>query len=159
MAWQGAGLEDVVTSRVHRYNTVKEVIMNICRFENERVAGQVAMMMWVLWNNRNNCVWNGKKEPGRDLGVKASVMWHEWHELQNFRHTNSPPQQEQQRNSGSLVQEQQRVITQQWQKPPVGWYKCNVDAGFHNTLGRTSAGWCVRDHMGHLVMAGTSWMQ
>jgi hypothetical protein len=19
----------------------------------------------------------------------------------------------------------------QWQKPPIGWYKCNVDAGFH----------------------------
>ncbi|MCI31688.1 hypothetical protein A2U01_0052900, partial [Trifolium medium] len=86
-------------------------------------------------------------------------MWHEWHELQNFRITNIPPLQDQQHNNASLMQEQQHRHAQQWQKPPVGWYKCNVDAGFHNTLGRTSAGWCVRDHMGYLVMAGTSWVQ
>ncbi|PNX84959.1 cytochrome p450 [Trifolium pratense] len=34
---------------------------------------------------------------------------------------------------------------------------CNVDASLHNRLSKTSAGWCVRDFMGHFVVAGTSW--
>jgi hypothetical protein len=25
-----------------------------------------------------------------------------------------------------------------WQRPPHGWYKCNVDAGFHKKLNKTS---------------------
>ncbi|GAU23949.1 hypothetical protein TSUD_181380 [Trifolium subterraneum] len=32
-------------------------------------------------------------------------------------------------------------------------------AGFHNGKGKTSARWCVRDHMGQFVIAGTSWIQ
>jgi ribonuclease HI len=33
-----------------------------------------------------------------------------------------------------------------------------VDAAFHNNLGKTSAGWCVRDYTGRFILAGTSWM-
>jgi hypothetical protein len=46
-----------------------------------------------------------------------------------------------------------------WQKPPQGWYKCNVDAGFHRDITKTSTSWCVRDHLGCFVMAGTSWLE
>jgi ribonuclease HI len=46
-----------------------------------------------------------------------------------------------------------------WQKPPDGWYKCNIDAGFHTEQNRTSSGWCLRDHRGMLVGAGTSWVE
>ncbi|MCI80749.1 hypothetical protein A2U01_0102020, partial [Trifolium medium] len=28
---------------------------------------------------------------------------------------------------------------------------------FHNVEGKTSLGWCVRDHDGRFVAAGTSW--
>ncbi|PNX57617.1 hypothetical protein L195_g050494, partial [Trifolium pratense] len=43
------------------------------------------------------------------------------------------------------VTEQQQT---QWHKPNFGWFKCNVDAGFHNVEGKTSLGLCVRDHDG-----------
>ncbi|PNX82461.1 replication protein A 70 kDa DNA-binding subunit [Trifolium pratense] len=54
---------------------------------------------------------------------------------------------------------QQIESSLQWQKPPFGWHKCNVDAAFHKKEMKTSAGWCVRDHTGQFVMAGTSWNQ
>ncbi|MCI31515.1 ribonuclease H protein, partial [Trifolium medium] len=47
----------------------------------------------------------------------------------------------------------------QWQKPQFGWLKCNVDVRFHNESSKTSAGWCLRDHRGQYVMAGSSWRQ
>ncbi|PNX71836.1 cytochrome p450, partial [Trifolium pratense] len=40
-----------------------------------------------------------------------------------------------------------------------GQYKCNVDAGFHDAEGKASVGWCVRDHMGRFILAGSSWIQ
>ncbi|CAJ2644603.1 unnamed protein product [Trifolium pratense] len=106
------------------------------------------MVFWVLWNNRNNCVWNGEKEADRSVGIKASVLWNEWQEVQLIRSSNNNANQPQQIDS-SL----------QWQKPPFGWHKCNVDAAFHKKEMKTSAGWCVRDHTGQFVMAGTSWNQ
>jgi hypothetical protein len=33
------------------------------------------------------------------------------------------------------------------EKPQQGWYKCNIDAGFHRELNKTTTGWCLRDHM------------
>ncbi|PNX89211.1 cytochrome p450 [Trifolium pratense] len=52
---------------------------------------------------------------------------------------------------------QQPII--HWQKLPPEWYKCNVDAGFHTELNKTSAGWILRDSSGQFVMAGTAWNQ
>jgi hypothetical protein len=34
----------------------------------------------------------------------------------------------------------------------MGWQKCNVDAGFHQSLNKTSVGWCLRDHLGNFMV-------
>ncbi|MCI81593.1 replication protein A 70 kDa dna-binding subunit, partial [Trifolium medium] len=39
----------------------------------------------------------------------------------------------------------------------MGWYKCNVDAGFHQELNKTGVGWCLRDHTGSFMIARTHW--
>jgi len=41
-------------------------------------------------------------------------------------------------------------------KPPAGWLKCNVDAGFHRHQGVSSLGACIRDERGGFVRAHTS---
>jgi hypothetical protein len=46
--------------------------------ENEMEARQFVMVLWMIWNNRNNCVWNGEKESGQIIGIKAFVVWNEW---------------------------------------------------------------------------------
>ncbi|MCI16976.1 cytochrome P450 [Trifolium medium] len=102
------------------------------------------MLVWVLWSNRNN-VWNDSKEPGRSLGFKTRPLWNEWHGVQQV-----------QQASTSIEQQQQQTV---WQKPPLGWYKCNVDAGFHKDLNKTSVGWCLHDHMGLFVTTVTAWIE
>ncbi|GAU43259.1 hypothetical protein TSUD_134030 [Trifolium subterraneum] len=99
--------------------------------------GLFAMMIWVLWNNRNNRVWNESREEGPILGIKSR---------QNCQHDNPRTNQ----------QQQQQLA---WQKPPMDWYKCNVDAGFYTDLNKTSASWCLRDHTGSFVVAATSWYE
>jgi ribonuclease HI len=39
----------------------------------------------------------------------------------------------------------------------MGWFKCNIDAGFHGDSNKTSAGWILRNYICNFVMAGTTW--
>jgi hypothetical protein len=55
---------------------------------------------------------------GRNIGFKASQDWQQWFSVQQ--------------QSCSHVQQQQHITV--WQKPPLGSYKCNVDAEFHKGL-------------------------
>jgi hypothetical protein len=57
-AWQNAGLFACLQPRLQRCSTVKEVLFDICCHEEKEMAGKIAMLTWVMWNNRNNCVWN-----------------------------------------------------------------------------------------------------
>jgi ribonuclease HI len=141
-----AGLVDIFTNRSRNISTAAELILDICRVEDKEIAGRFAVMVWTLWNNRNNAVWNGEHEQGSRIGVKAYQQWLDWEIVQNI----------QQQSSNNNVHQQQVV---QWQKPSPGWLKCNTDAAFHNDSNQTSAGWILRDHLGRFVMAGTTWIQ
>ncbi|MCH82815.1 RNA-directed DNA polymerase (Reverse transcriptase), partial [Trifolium medium] len=144
-ARQAAGLDSIITDRIQQYNNVAEVIHAICFGADRDTAGLFATLLWVLWNNRNNKVWNDQNETGRSLGIKARQLRTDWVAVQQV-----------QQGSPSIMQQQQISV---WRKPPMGWFKCNVDAGFHNDLSRTSDGWCVRDHGGGFVIAGTNWWE
>ncbi|GAU10714.1 hypothetical protein TSUD_425140, partial [Trifolium subterraneum] len=104
------------------------------------------MLLWVLWKNRNNSVWEAVKESGQVLGAKTLCLWQEWATMQRTSSSNFQP-----------AETSQQII--QWQRPHSGWFKCNVDAGFHNDLNKTSVGWCLRDHAGQFVKAGSCWNQ
>ncbi|GAU19540.1 hypothetical protein TSUD_303530 [Trifolium subterraneum] len=38
-----------------------------------------------------------------------------------------------------------------WEKPPIGWIKCNVDAAFVSGSGKTSVGLCFCDNNGQFM--------
>jgi ribonuclease HI len=133
------------TRRVQHAADVQTVIHAICTHEDKEIAGRFAMAVWVMWNNRNNKVWNDVAEPGRGLGIKAKLLWEDWKLAQHQQHDRHQ------------IMQQQHTIT--WQKPIQGWYKCNVDAAFHKQLHKTSTGWCLRDHMGRFIRAETTWME
>jgi ribonuclease HI len=142
LARQTAGLDHIVTARVQSCQTLSEIIFTICQEESRSTAGQFATLLYSVWNNRNNKVWNDKQESGRNIGVKSMQFWHDWYALQQHNATTEPHQQ---------------IIT--WQQPPLDWHKCNVDAGFYHDLNKTSAGWCLRDHLGRFLKAGTMWKE
>ncbi|CAJ2642321.1 unnamed protein product [Trifolium pratense] len=138
-----AGLETIIQPRIQLAGNAKEIIHAICSAADEDTAGLFAMLVWVLWNNRNNKVWNDEHEPGSRLGLKARQLWEEWALVQRMK-------------QGRQTEQQQHQL--RWQKPSTGWLKCNVDAGFHKNLNKTSTGWCLRDHLGRFVLAETTWM-
>jgi ribonuclease HI len=142
--WTMAGLDTVISTRLDQFYEAKEVIFDICSKESKEVAGRVALMIWLLWNNRNQWLWNNEKRTATQLGVQALHMWEEWFAVQRFH--------------DSTRVEEQVQHAQQWLPPRHGWIKCNVDAGFHNDGRITSGGWCFRNDVGLFVRAGSFWL-
>jgi hypothetical protein len=142
-ARQNIGIASTLEARLQQVSNVQQMIHTMCTCESKETSGLFAMLVWVLWDNRNSRVWQDKDDTGRMLGMKAHHMWSEWYTVQQLQPMEPST-------------EQQQHVTQ-WQAPPIGWYKCNVDAGFHKEQNKTSTGWCLRDHMGRFVMAETTW--
>jgi ribonuclease HI len=138
-----AGLDSILLPRLQQYQDVKEIIFSICSTEDREKAGLFAVMAWVLWSNRNSKVWEELSEPGRTLGYKTRQLWDDWAAVQQLQQGVTRPGQQQ---------------PSRWEKPMIGWLKCNVDAAFHQNMNKTSAGWCLRDHLGRFVMAETTWI-
>jgi ribonuclease HI len=142
-ARQAANLDMQLLPRIQNARSARDLIFDICSHEDKDTAGMFAMVVWSLWNNRNNKVWNDTNDPGRNLGFKARHLWEDWYVVQQVQH-----------DAAGVNQLQQEIV---WQKPILGWYKCNVDAGFHREINKTSISWCLRDHQGRFVMAETTW--
>jgi hypothetical protein len=48
----------------------------------------IAVLLWMIWNNRNNKVWCAEHETGHGLGNKARQYLLDWKASQNFQHDN-----------------------------------------------------------------------
>jgi ribonuclease HI len=142
---QTVGLQQFLLPWLQPSRDLCEIILDICASDDKYAAGQFATLVWVLWSNRNNSIWNDTKEQGIVLGHKARHIWEEWFSVQQVQ-------------LGQQASTQQSSVLQ-WQKPSERWYKCNIDAGFHRERNKTSGGWCLRDHTGMFVAAGTSWLE
>jgi ribonuclease HI len=143
-ARQTSGLEHVISPRLQQAQTAAEVVFSICQSEDKDTTGLFAVLVWNLWNNRNNTVWNETRETGRSVGFRTRHLWEEWNMANTLNHS-------------AATRHFDKQQQQSWQKPPREWYKCNVDAGFHIEANKSSMGWCLRDHLGRFVLAGTHW--
>ncbi|MCI12750.1 polynucleotidyl transferase ribonuclease H fold, partial [Trifolium medium] len=89
------------------------------------------MIAWCIWNNQNNCVWNGLKDTPKSVAMRVAHMMNEWQVV------NTRQQLRQTENSSTT--------DIWWQQPRSGWRKCNVDASFHDESDCTGWGWCLRN--------------
>ncbi|WJX78361.1 hypothetical protein P8452_61592 [Trifolium repens] len=112
------------------------------------ILSKAAVLMWFIWQNRNNKVWNDSNLSAQQVGVQALTYWHQWATI------------------NGLLQEHQQPAPHttavnnfvQWNPPPFGFLKCNVDASFFNTVGATGCGWILRDYRGQFQLAGSNIM-
>ncbi|KAH9710584.1 DNA mismatch repair protein MLH3 [Citrus sinensis] len=108
-----------------------------CRKEECNLA---IMVCWKLWLNRNDKVWNGHNEHAQNLVIAAGHYLFQWQEA---KRKNFIIVEQVQLGHGSMC----------WAKPPLGWFKCNVDAGVFSSQGRYSFGGVIRDYGGGFVAA------
>jgi len=99
----------------------------------------VSVLMWSIWKNRNNKVWNDTNETCQSICERASTLLASWTSVQNTKRV--------------LTTEQNVQEVAHWTKPPPGRYKCNVDATFFESMDMVGVGICIRDEHMAFVLA------
>jgi hypothetical protein len=67
LVWHESGLGDIIQPRSHASNDVKNINFDLCRTESISTVGHFAMVIWCIWNHRNNWVWNGVRDPAKEV--------------------------------------------------------------------------------------------
>lgn len=65
--WQEAGLCHAVQGRMQRYFNIAGAILDICSREVVDVVARLMMLLWGIWHNRNDQVWNHHHRCTADL--------------------------------------------------------------------------------------------
>ncbi|CAJ2666249.1 unnamed protein product [Trifolium pratense] len=144
-SWQAAGLSSVLGSAACQQGSAVDRVFAVCRNEDYATIGRVAMLLWSIWQNRNDKIWNDNLRSPIQIGRAAFDQWNEWiavHKLRSNDDQVDPP-----------------VSTSRWEKPRIGWLKCNVDAAFFVSAGRTAMGACFRNNSGEFMAGITQWQQ
>ncbi|GAU30671.1 hypothetical protein TSUD_31430 [Trifolium subterraneum] len=137
-SWSAAGLSSVLHNATYQQTNAMDRIFAVCSNESSDTVGRVAMLLWCIWHNRNDKLWNANVQMPRQIGRHAFDAWNDWYSVHKL-----------QRNNVSGTTEADLV---RWEKPALDWVKCNVDVAFVSGSGRTSVGLCFRDNSGHFMV-------
>jgi ribonuclease HI len=159
--WHESGLRNIIEPRLLASNDVNSLIFDLCRSESASIVGHFAMVVWCIWNHRNNWVWNGVKDTAKEVAMRAGHMIGEWSAINSLQQINGGSGM----NSASrtpvgvgqlALRDSHGNQPLRWQKPRDGWWKCNVDASFSQNPYVVACGWCVRDAAGSVVAVGSN---
>jgi len=99
-------------------------------------------LMWRIWKSRNDLVFNKRATDMADIIKQTILDTKEW--LDNTRLPERPYREQQ---SSTL----RKAI---WQRPPVGWVKCNYDVSHHEGNKFSGLGWIIRNSQGICLDCG-----
>jgi hypothetical protein len=116
-AWNVMDLANVIQSRLHSFNNIRDCIFDMCRHGSGFEASKAAVLMWFIWQNRNNNVWNDNNLSAQQVGVQALTFWNQWATINGMLHEEQQP----------AFQTAATTNIVQWNPPMFGFLKCNVD--------------------------------
>ncbi|GAU47759.1 hypothetical protein TSUD_387180 [Trifolium subterraneum] len=144
-SWSAAGLSSILHNATYQQTNAMDRIFAVCSNESSDTVGRVAMLLWCIWQNRNDKLWNDNVQMPHQIGRHAFDAWNDWYSVHKLQSNNV---------SGTIEADLVR-----WEKPALDWVKCNVDVAFVSGSGRTSVGLCFRDNSGHFMAGMTQCQQ
>jgi hypothetical protein len=158
--WKESGLREKIEPRLLAFNDVKNIIFDLCKAETGSIVGHFAMVLWCIWNHRNNWVWNGVRDTAKEIALRAGHMFGEWCAINSLNHNTAVSENNTALRVPDVVMQVSHRDSQgnqllRWQKPRDGWWKCNVDASFSQNPTGVAYGWCMRDAGGNFIAAGS----
>ncbi|MCI06834.1 pentatricopeptide repeat-containing protein [Trifolium medium] len=136
-SWQAAELSSVMVSAACQQGSAADVVFALCQNEDYATIGRLATLFWSIWHNRNDKIWNDNVRRPTQVGRAAFDHWNEWFDVHMMRSNDD--------------HDVPFSSTDQWEKPRIGWLKCNVDASFFVGSGKTTMSACFRNNSGEFI--------
>ncbi|GAU16577.1 hypothetical protein TSUD_168090 [Trifolium subterraneum] len=67
-SWSAAGLSSVLHNGTYQQTNAIDRIFALCSNESRDTVGRVAMLLWCIWHNRNDKLWNDNVQMPRQIG-------------------------------------------------------------------------------------------
>ena len=107
-------------------------------------ATEFCCIMWSIWKQRNNKVWNDVTDVQPFVLARAKSQLFYWRAAKLLT---QPP---------SILQGNLDNLT--WKKSAEARYKCNIDASSSKRLNKVGIGVCIRNDTRSFVLAKTEWI-
>ncbi|GAU48398.1 hypothetical protein TSUD_405430 [Trifolium subterraneum] len=141
--WSMTSFFQVVSSVINNENEASAIVFQILRQLSKEDAALFACILWSIWKQRNNQIWNNVTDAQSFVFSRANNMLQEWNTVRNV--------------AATPVSNQQPGAACIWRKPSAGHVKCNVDASFLPHNNKVGIGICIRDDQGAFILAKTEW--
>ena len=111
--------------------------LNQCSIDlSDALFGELLFVLWSIWTERNNQVWNQKSMQALDVSVQLCSRLHE------YRY----------HNKGKNINGVRTMA--KWSPPSAGMCKINVDGAYFQSTGCGGWGFVIRDHTGEMLGGG-----
>lgn len=140
--WELIGIWDKLDGFCYEIDNTQDFFLHILSHCDREESEKVMATTWAIWRNRNQIVWEGKYgTPSQSVHAKAwSLM--EWKEVWLPRLEPTRPER-----------------CRWWHRPPEGFAKVNVDAGFFAESLRMRTGLVIRNENDRSLSFRTSWRE
>ncbi|XP_073315713.1 uncharacterized protein [Primulina huaijiensis] len=127
-----------------------DFVFKVLSVSNETIVGKIDMILWSVWKQRNNKLWNASILPAAQATICGYSFLCEWIEAKARSQTDA-------RNQHPPTAVLSRSDEVHWKLPPPPMYvKCNVDATFFKDHRVVGFGMFIRDDKGQFVVARTA---
>jgi hypothetical protein len=107
--WCSAGLSSVLHNNAYQQTTAMDRVFALCSHESSDSVGRVAMLLWCIWHNRNDKIWNDNVQMQSQIGRHAFDAWNDWYSVHKLQRDN--------------VNTTTYSGLCRWEKPDPGWVK------------------------------------
>jgi ribonuclease HI len=127
-----------IIAALHNNYAASDLIFDLLQQLANEDASLVACVIWSIWKQRNNRIWNNVIDAQNFVFSRAAPLINDWCAVQQAR-------------PGTPGQPTTTEI--KLNKPANGRVKCNIDASFSSHNNRVGIGVCIRDEKGAYVSA------
>lgn len=126
--------------------SVEDKLRFIIKFANDQslsrdIRLQPIWILWRLWKARNELLY------AQSALTESVLLQRVYNDVKEWIQITEHEFQAQQTTGSSN-------ISSKWQKPPLGWVKCNFDVAHREGNNPSGLGWIVRNHAGTFLNSG-----
>jgi hypothetical protein len=136
--WQKLELWNDISTVTSNPGNISSILFEIIHRLHNSKHSLFGTLMWSIWKNQNNKVWNDSAESCQAICDRATSFLASWEHAQELK---------------QAPLDSRRNTHVSWTKPSPGRYKCNVDAAFFEDIDTLGIGICIRDAGGAFVLA------